>query len=336
MARTIIIRQPASSTSPATPNLVELEDVNESFFMPGPVVIDVAYSTINYKDALVLTGQPRVVKAFPLVAGIDVVGVVQSSTDSRWKPGDRVVLNGTGLSETQHGGLAQRAVVSGDYLIRIPDQFSLAQAAAIGTAGYTAALSIARLQAAGLSSSNDRPVLVTGATGGVGSIAIMVLNALGHSVAALTGRATQYGAYLEGLGASQVIGRDELTNDGPPLQQTRWAGVLDTVGGTILHNALAQTIYGGTVTTCGLAASAALSTTVMPFILRGVTLAGIDSVMTAYPARIQAWTLLADTVDTAQLDKLTTTVPLSQAIDTAHELLDGKHHGRIIVDVNAL
>lgn len=335
MSRAIVIRK-VESPAPGEPvNTAALEDVGPPDPADGPVLVDVAYSGVNYKDGLALTGRPGVVRRTPLVAGIDLVGTVRSSDDPRWAAGDEVILNGTGLSETRNGGLAEVARVPGDHLVRLPHGLTPERAAAIGTAGYTAALCVLRLEREGVVSSADQPVLVTGATGGVGSIAILLLAASGHHVAALTGRAEAYADYLRGLGAATIVPREELTGAGRPLQSQRWAGVVDAVGGEVLANAIAQTRYGGTVAACGLAGSAALPASVMPFILRAITLAGVDSVVASLPDREAAWARLARDLDADVLDGLTETVPLAGAIDVAGRLLAGQAHGRIVVDVRA-
>lgn len=331
MVQAIVIRTSESNGKPT--RVARLEEVPESFLGDGVTVVDVAYSGVNYKDALALTGRPGVVRKTPLVAGIDLVGTVVSCDDERFSPGDWIILNGAGSSETLHGGLATRAHIDAALAVPLPASITPARAAAIGTAGYTAALAVARLTREGVRP-EDGPVLVTGSTGGVGSIATILLASAGHEVAALTGRADTYGDYLRRLGASSIVERAELTEPGKPLQAARWAGVVDAVGGAVLANALAQTKPGGTVTSCGLAGSAELPASVMPFILRGVTLAGIDSVWAPLEARIEAWELLAHDVDDDVLDSLTTKVPLDGAIDAAAGLLEGRSHGRVLVQVS--
>lgn len=331
MIKALVIREVPSDGK--AQRVASLEDVSESVLGEATTVVDVAYSGINYKDALALTGRPGVVKTTPLVAGIDMVGRVVSSDDERFDTGDWIVLNGAGQSETRHGGLATRAHVDSSLAIRLPENISPARAAAIGTAGYTAALAVARLQREGVTP-GDAPVLVTGATGGVGSIATLLLSKAGFDVAALTGRADELGDYLRGLGATSLVDRSELNEKGKPLQSARWAGVVDTVGGPVLANALASTKPGGTVASCGLAGSADLPTTVMPFILRGVTLAGIDSVWAPLSARDEAWALLARDLDLDVLDSLTEEVPFDEAIAASNRLLEGDAHGRIRVNVS--
>ncbi|WP_199711202.1 MDR family oxidoreductase [Tessaracoccus antarcticus] len=331
MVRAIVVREVPSDSRPS--RVATLEDVSESFLGDGGTVVDVAFSGINYKDALALTGRPGVVRQTPLVAGIDLVGTVVTSDDGRFAPGDWIVLNGAGQSENRHGGLATRAHIDAALAIPLPRAITPARAAALGTAGYTAALAVSRLVHEGVSP-DDGPVLVTGATGGVGSIATMLLARAGFEVAALTGRADQFRDYLTRLGATSLVDRSELSSYGKPLQSARWAGVVDAVGGAVLANALAQTRPGGVVAACGLAGSADLPTTVMPFILRGVTLAGIDSVWAQPGARTRAWDLLSRDLDLDVLDSLTETVPLEGAIAAAERLLDGQSHGRILVAIN--
>lgn len=335
MPRAIVIRSAESAGAGDPVNTAAVEELPEPEPQAGPVLVDVAYSGINYKDALALTGRPGVVRRTPLVAGVDLVGTVRASDDARWAAGDTVVLNGTGLSETVDGGLAEVARVAAGNLVRLPEGLTPARAAALGTAGYTAALCVLRLEEAGLATTPEQPVLVTGATGGVGSIAIALLAAAGHHVAALTGRGDRYGDYLRGLGATSLVARAELEGPGRPLQSQRWSAAVDSVGGEVLANVLSQTRYGGTVTACGLAGSASLPASVVPFILRAVTLAGVDSVSASLPAREAAWARLARDIDPVLLDTLTETVPLAGAIDAAGRLLAGRTHGRIVVDVRA-
>ncbi len=331
MIKALVIREVPTDARPK--RVAKLEEVTDGFLGDGGTVVDVAYSGVNYKDALALTGRPGVVKKTPLVAGIDVVGTVVSSEDDRFSPGDWIVVNGAGASETRHGGLATRAHVEPDLAIALPEGITPARAAALGTAGYTAALAVARLVRDGVSPEGG-PVLVTGATGGVGSIATLLLSAAGFDVAALTGRAEEFGDYLHRLGATSLVDRKDLSEPGKPLQSARWAGVVDAVGGVVLANALAATKPGGTVASCGLAGSADLPTTVMPFILRGVTLAGIDSVWASLDARQEAWALLARDLDVDMLDTLTEEVPLEGAIAASERLLAGDAHGRIRVNVS--
>lgn len=331
MIQALVVRDVPTESKPK--RVASLEEIPESFLGDGTTIVDVAYSGINYKDALALTGRPGVVKTTPLVAGIDMVGTVVSSEDERFSPGDWIVLNGAGQSETRHGGLSTRAHVDPGLAMTLPAGITPARAAALGTAGYTAALAVARLGREGVVPS-DGPVLVTGATGGVGSIATLLLSRAGFEVAALTGRADEHGEYLRSLGATSLVDRSELMEKGKPLQSARWAGVVDSVGGHVLANALAATKPGGAVASCGLAGSADLPTTVMPFILRGVTLAGIDSVWASLETRQEAWALLARDLDVDTLDSLTHEVPLDGAINASEQLMAGKTHGRIRVNVS--
>ena len=309
-----------------------LRDVDDSFLMPGDVSIDVEYSSINYKDGLAITGRPGVARTWPLVPGIDLVGTVASSADERWRPGERVILNGAGLGESHHGGLAERARVSGQALVRLPDGLSAEQAAAIGTAGFTAMLSVLALETAGVTP-GDGDVLVTGASGGVGSIAVSLLAAGGYQVHASTGRVDELGDYLRGLGAAELVDRATLGEPGKPLQSQRWAAAVDTVGSVTLANVLAQLVYGGVATACGLAQGSDLPATVLPFILRGVTLRGINSVEAPLSLREEAWRRLADDLDLAKLDAMTTVIGLEESFHAAESILAGELHGRTVVDV---
>ncbi|HYP86019.1 MDR family oxidoreductase [Variovorax sp.] len=298
----------------------------------GDVTVGVQYSTINYKDGLAITGKAPVVRKFPLVAGIDFSGVVQHSTNDRWHPGDRVVLNGWGVGETHGGGLAQLARVKGEWLVALPDGLSARQAMAIGTAGYTAMLCVLALEKHGVAP-GDGDVLVTGANGGVGSVAIALLAGLGYRVVASTGRLGE-GEYLQRLGAAEVIDRAELSAPGKPLAKERWAGVVDSVGSHTLANACASTRYRGVVAACGLAQGMDFPATVAPFILRGITLCGIDSVMAPVAVRQEAWTRLARDLDLARLDAMTREIGLREAVDAGREILEGKVRGRLVVDVS--
>jgi acrylyl-CoA reductase (NADPH) len=291
------------------------------------VLIEVTHSSLNYKDALAVTGRPGVLRAERLIAGIDLVG-------TRRDTGELVLVNGRGLGETHDGGFAELARVPEHWLVPVPHRFTAAQAAAIGTAGYTAALCILALGAAGTAdAAGDAEVVVTGATGGVGSIAIALLAASGVRAAAVTGKPA--GDYLARLGAASVLDRAEFEQPGRPLQSERWAGGVDTAGGAILANVLSQTRYGGTVAACGLAAAPEVHASMMPFILRAVSLVGINSVYTPVPQRDAAWSLLDARLDSALLDGLTTTVSLAEAVDAADRLLAGEHTGRVVVDVRA-
>ncbi|RRD46015.1 MDR family oxidoreductase [Tessaracoccus sp. OH4464_COT-324] len=311
---------------------VAVETLDESFLPEADVTVDVRYSDLNYKDALAVTGRPGVVRTRPLIAGIDLVGQVRHSADDRFAPGDWVVLNGAGLSETVHGGYATTARVSAEHLVRLPEAFTPERAAALGTAGYTAALCVLRLVLEGVSP-EDGPVLVTGATGGVGSVATMLLAAAGFDVTAATGRVSEFGDHLRSLGATEVLSRDELAEPGRPLQPATYSGVVDTLGGPWLANAIARTLPNGTVAACGLAGDAQLPATVLPFILRGVTLAGIDSVWATPADRDDAWRVLAQGVDVDSLDAMTTRIGLAGVIDRGHELLAGRLHGRTLVEI---
>jgi len=295
----------------------------------GGVTIDIAHSTLNYKDGLAITNRSPVVRAWPMVAGVDGAGVVVASDHPAWTPGDRVVNNGWGVGETHKGCLAGRARLHGDWLVRLPEAFSTQQAMAIGTAGYTAMLCVLALERHGaLSRGGD--VLVTGATGGVGSVAVALLAKLGHVVTAATGKASE-ADYLKALGATHVIDRAELSAPGKPLQKERWSAVIDAVGSHTLVNACAQVRYGGAVAACGLAQGFDLPATVMPFILRGVALLGVDSVMAPKSAREAAWARLATDLHPRLLASLTTEVGLDDAIGEAQRLMAGQVRGRVVV-----
>ncbi len=307
--------------------------VDEAALPEGEVSVDVAWSTINYKDGLAITGKSPVVRKFPLHAGIDFAGTVSASSDARFKPGDAVLLNGFGVGETHSGGLAQKARVKADWLLPIPAGLTARQAMAIGTAGYTAMLCVMALQKHGLvPGSGD--LLVTGASGGVGTVAITLLARLGYRVVASTGRAAE-ADFLKGLGAAEVIDRKELSAPGKPLAKERWAGVVDAVGSHTLANACAGTRYGGAVAACGLAQGMDFPASVAPFILRGVTLYGIDSVMAPMAKRAEAWARLAKDLDLAKLDALTQEIPLAGALEAAPRILAGQVRGRLVVNVNA-
>ena len=332
MPRAIVIRT-AEAVEGGPLNVAAVEQIDPAVLGDDPVLVEVHYSGINYKDGLALTGRPGIVRSTPLIGGADLAGTVLESADPRWRPGDEVILNGTGMTETRNGGFSELARVPGDFLVRLPDGLTQARAAALGTAGYTAALCVLRLQEAEVSF--EAPVVVTGATGGVGSIAVSLLTASGYRVAAVTGRVAEHGDYLLSLGAAEVLDRSEFAEQGRPLQKARFTGGVDTVGGVVLANLLAQTQYGGTIAACGLAGSSALPATVMPFILRNVTLAGVDSVQTPLPRRHAAWDLLATTLDMQVLDSLTVTVGLDDTVAAAERLMTGQSHGRIVVDVRA-
>jgi acrylyl-CoA reductase (NADPH) len=299
----------------------------------GEVLIDVAYSTLNYKDGLAITGKSPVVRKWPMVPGIDLAGTVVDGGGSAWKAGDQVVLNGFGVGETHWGGLSQKARLKGEWLVALPKGITPRQAMAIGTAGYTAALCVNALETAGVTPDKGE-VLVTGATGGVGSVAIALLAKAGFQVAAATGKASE-GDYLKQLGATTIIDRAELAAPGKPMQKERWAGVVDSVGSHTLANACAQTRYGGVVAACGLAQGMDFPASVAPFILRGVSLLGIDSVMAPQAPRAAAWARLARDLDMGLLDVIGgQEVGLSGAVAAAGQLMDGKVRGRIVVDVN--
>jgi acrylyl-CoA reductase (NADPH) len=297
----------------------------------GDVLVAVEYSTLNYKDGLALTNKSPVVRTWPMVPGIDGAGTVLESRDPKWRPGDRVVHNGWGVGETRWGCLAERAVLPGSALVRLPEAFTARQAMAIGTAGYTAMLCVLAIEAHG-AKPGDGEVLVTGATGGVGSVAVAVLARLGWRVVAATGKAAE-GDYLKSLGAAEILDRATLAAAGKPLQKERWAAVVDTLGSHTLANACAQTRYGGVVAACGLAQGMDFPSSVAPFILRGVTLAGIDSVMAPLGKREAAWQRLVRDLDVRLLESITEEVPLSAAIARAADLMNGKVRGRIVVRI---
>ena len=318
-----------------TGQTVGLTDLDEAQLPDGSdrfVSIDVEYSTLNYKDGLAITGKSPVVRKFPMVPGIDLAGVVTESSHADWSKGDRVVLNGWGVGETHWGGLAQRARLNGDWLIPLPSAFTTRQAMAIGTAGYTASLCVDALLQHGVSPDQGE-ILVTGATGGVGSVTIALLAAAGFKVAAATGKSSEE-QFLHQLGAVTVLDRAEFSEAGKPLQKERWAGVVDPVGSHTLVNACAQTRYGGAVAACGLAGGMDFPATVAPFILRGVSLLGIDSVMAPKQRRLTAWERLARDLDAGALDSIAQEIGLAEAIAKAGELMDGKVRGRVVVDVN--
>lgn len=297
----------------------------------GQVDVSVAYSTLNYKDGLAITNKSPVVRTWPMVAGIDGAGTVLQSNHPAWKTGDSFIHNGWGVGETCWGCLAGRARLMGDWLVKLPTALTARQAMAIGTAGYTAMLCVLALEDHGVKPANGE-VLVTGASGGVGSVAIALLAKLGYTVVAATGKLSEE-AYLKALGATAIIDRATLSAAGKPFQKERWAGVVDAVGSHTLANALAQTRYGGVVAACGLAQGMDLPTTVMPFILRGVTLAGVDSVMAPLAKRQRAWDRLAQDLDLAKLESMIDEVPLEGAIAKAQDLMDGKVRGRVVVRI---
>ncbi|MEM7191574.1 MAG: MDR family oxidoreductase [Pseudomonadota bacterium] len=308
-----------------------LGDFPEEDLMDGDVTVSVSHSTVNYKDGLAITGKVPVVRRFPMIGGIDFAGTVETSEHPDFKPGDQVVLNGWGLGETHLGGYADKARVKGDWLVPLPEGLTTAQAMAIGTAGYTAMLCVLALERAGLDPDHG-PVLVTGASGGVGSTAISLLSGLGWHVIASTGRVAEE-AYLKSLGASEIMDRAELAGKPRPLGKERWAAGVDSVGSTTLANALSMTKYGGAIAACGLAGGMDLPSSVMPFILRGVSLLGIDSVYAPKQRRIEAWERLAAELDLEKLATMTTTLPFEEIIPAAHDILAGRIRGRVVVEV---
>ncbi|MHB2267189.1 acrylyl-CoA reductase (NADPH) [Aliihoeflea sp. PC F10.4] len=307
---------------------VELTDAD---LMDGDVTVSVEATTVNYKDGLAITGKAPVVRRWPLIPGIDFAGTVTSSSHPDWKEGDKVVLNGWGVGETHHGAYAARARVNGDWLVRLPDGISARDAMAVGTAGYTAMLCVMALERHGIVPARG-PVVVTGAAGGVGSVAIAILARLGYHVIASTGRTSET-AYLKSLGAQDIIDREELSQPAKPLNKERWAGGIDAVGSNTLANVLSMTSYGGAVAACGLAGGMDLPTSVMPFILRGVSLLGVDSVMAPRALREEAWRRIATDLDTAKLSDLSTTIPFSGIRQAAQDIVEGKIRGRVVVEM---
>lgn len=310
----------------------EMRRIGSDDLPEGQVTVRVAYSSLNYKDALAITGRGPVVRRFPMVPGIDLAGVVEASNDARYKPGDHVLVNGWGLGETHWGGLAQIARLQADWLVPLPPSFTEAQATAIGTAGYTAMLCLMALEQHGVTPS-DGEVLVTGASGGVGSIAVTLLASNGYTVVAATGRLAE-ADYLRRLGAATVIDRAELAEPGRPLGSERWAGAIDSVGSHTLANVCATTSAEGAVAACGMAQGMEFPSTVAPFILRGVSLLGINSVTQSHAKRVTAWGRLSSDLDTGHLGEISHEIGLTDAISTSTDLLEGRVRGRIIVDVN--
>jgi acrylyl-CoA reductase (NADPH) len=310
---------------------VALTDFDDNDLMEGDVTVRVEWSTVNYKDGLALTGKAPVVRRFPMIPGIDLCGTVETSTNAAWKAGDKVILNGFGLGETHLGGYGARARVKGEWLVPLPPGMSGRDAMAIGTAGYTAMLSVMALERQGVAPDRG-PVVVTGAAGGVGSVAIALLAKLGYRVIASTGR-SQEAPYLTGLGAAEIIDRAELAATPRPLNKERWAGGIDTVGSTTLANVLSMTKYGGAVAACGLAGGMDLPASVAPFILRGVCLLGIDSVQCPLKTRREAWNRLASDLDRGKLAAMTTEIGLGQAPDFAAAIVEGRVRGRIVVKI---
>lgn len=312
---------------------VTLRDVSAADLPEGDVLVDVAYSTLNYKDALAITGASPVVRSFPMVPGIDFAGVVRESSHADFKAGDKVILNGWGVGEKHWGGLSGQARVSGDWLIPQPQGMTARQAMVIGTAGYTAMLCVLALEDHGVTPDSGE-IVVTGAAGGVGSVATMLLAAKGYQVAAVTGRASE-AEYLKSLGAASIIDREELSGKPRPLAKERWAGAVDVAGSVVLANVIASMKYGGCVAACGLAAGMDLPTSVAPFILRGVTLAGVDSVMASKAKRIAAYDRLVSDLDLSKLDAIATELALEDVIETAPKFLSGEVRGRIVVPVDS-
>ncbi len=308
---------------------VEDTRIGEGDLMEGDVTVRIEATTVNYKDGLAITGKSPVVRRFPMVPGIDFAGTVESSENPDWKPGDKVLLNGWGTGETHLGAYAEKSRVKGDWLVALPDGLSAKDAMAIGTAGYTAMLSVLGLEDLGCTP-DDGPVVVTGATGGVGSVAVSLLSKLGWHVIAATGRPDERADYLKSLGASEIIDRSELSEKGRPLGKERWAAGVDAVGSTTLANVLAQTKYGGAVTCCGLAQGFDLPATVMPFILRGVTLKGIDSVMAPMALRERAWSRLAADLDRVKLEAITTEIGFDDLIPMARKIIAEGIQGRVV------
>ncbi|MBP8785069.1 MAG: oxidoreductase [Synergistaceae bacterium] len=310
----------------------ELKNIDEQQLPEGDVTVRIAYSSLNYKDSLAITGKGPVVRRFPMVPGIDLVGTIEESDNPQYKVGDEVLLNGWGVGETHWGGLAQMARLKGDWLIPLPSGFTPSQVVSIGTAGYTAMLCILALEKNGVKP-GDGEILVTGAAGGVGSIATAILSKLGYTVVAVSGR-TAEAEYLKRLGASEVLDRSQFSSQGKPLGKERWAGAVDVVGSHTLANVCATMKYRGIVTACGLAGGMDFPTTVAPFILRGVTLVGIDSVMCPRADRLEAWRRLAMDLDLSRLELISSEVALSEVIPLADKMLNGEIRGRFIVDVN--
>ncbi|MFT4732455.1 MAG: acrylyl-CoA reductase (NADPH) [Gammaproteobacteria bacterium] len=311
---------------------VGLQDIDEVVLPEGDVDIDVMFSTLNYKDGLAITGKSPVVRRFPMVPGIDLVGTVTQSTADKFSVGDTVLLNGFGVGEAHCGGLAQKARLKSDWLIALPSGITPKNAMAIGTAGYTAMLCVIALENNGVTPESGE-ILVTGANGGVGSFAITILSKLGYKVVASTGRMNE-SDYLTKLGASEVIDRNTLSEPGKPMTRERWAGAVDSVGSHTLANICASTKYGGTIAACGLAQGMDFPASVAPFILRGITLQGIDSVMRPIADRVEAWERLATILTEADFADISTVIGLDQVIETAGQLLEGKVRGRVVVDVN--
>jgi acrylyl-CoA reductase (NADPH) len=310
---------------------VDVVDMTEDQLMEGDVTVAVEATTVNYKDGLAITGKSPVIRRFPMIPGIDFAGTVTASDHPDWHPGDKVVLNGWGVGETHYGAYAGRARVSGDWLVPLPEGMSQVDAMAVGTAGFTAMLCVMALEGHGILPERG-PVVVTGAAGGVGSVAVALLAKLGYHVIASTGREAE-ADYLKGLGAAEIIARQELSEPGRPLGKERWAGGVDAVGSHTLANVLAQTQYGGAVAACGLAQGMDLPASVAPFILRGVSLLGVDSVMAPRALRLEAWKRIVNDLDHQKLASLSTRIPFDGIIPAAGDIVDGKIRGRVVVEM---
>jgi acrylyl-CoA reductase (NADPH) len=310
---------------------VEVTELGEADFMEGDVTVAIEATTINYKDGLAITGKAPVVRRFPLVPGIDFAGTVVASDNADWKPGDKVILNGWGTGETHHGAFAGKSRVKGEWLVPLPAGMSARDAMAVGTAGYTAMLSVMALEKHGITPDMG-PAIVTGAAGGVGSVAISLLSGLGYHVVASTGRPEE-SDFLKQLGASEIIERDELSGPAKPLNKERWAAGVDAVGSHTLANVLSMTSYGGAIAACGLAGGMDLPSSVAPFILRGVSLLGIDSVMAPRAMRLEAWRRIATEFDHAKLSALSRTIGFDDIIASARDIVDGKIRGRVVVEM---
>jgi acrylyl-CoA reductase (NADPH) len=323
--KAIVIRKTDGAQS------VELSDFDENELMDGDVTFRVEWSTVNYKDGLAVTGKAPVVRRFPMIAGVDAVGTVLTSSHSEWTPGDKVILNGWGCGETHLGAYAEKARVKGDWLVPLPPGLPMRDAMAVGTPGYTAMLAIIALEHQGITPDRG-PIVVTGAAGGVGSVAVALLAKLGYQVSASTGRPHEAN-YLKSLGATEIISREELTGPAKPLARARWAGGIDTVGSTTLANVLSMIRYGGAVAACGLAGGMDLPTTVAPFILRGVSLLGIDSVMCPQKLRREAWKRLDSDLDRAKLADMTAEIGLPDVIEAGRQIVEGRVRGRLVVKI---
>ena len=310
---------------------VSISQLTEADLMDGDVTVAVEATTVNYKDGLAITGKSPVLRRFPLIPGVDFAGTVVASSHPDWKPGDKVLLNGWGVGETHHGAFSERARVKGEWLVPLPEGMSPREAMAVGTAGYTAMLSIMALERHGITPERG-PLVVTGAAGGVGSVAVAVLSKLGYHVIASTGRFAEHG-YLKDLGAAEIIAREELSGPAKPLGKERWAGGVDAVGSHTLANVLSMTSYGGAVAACGLAQGMDLPASVAPFILRGVSLLGIDSVMAPKALRLEAWRRISTDLDHEKLAALSTVMPFDGIINAAHDIVEGKVRGRLVVEM---